>query len=181
MSASSVPPKAIYTGRPLPSRGSSGVSSPPSSVLSADSDCSPALPPHFVAFAWRYLASCRLRAHPPGTPRVVDPGPFVLAMPASPIAQGAHEPSQVPGRPLCTCPALRPRWGARTRPTRPAPCCLPLLRRRRPHIATFEAPSHGLHTPCARFADEVAPSPRNTQFRWRVSLTGSGLAPDGSQ
>ena len=81
MSASSVPPKAVYTGRPLPSRGSSGVSSPRSSVLSADSDCSSALPPHFVAFAWRYLASCRLRAHPSGTPRVVDPGPFVRRRP----------------------------------------------------------------------------------------------------
>ena len=35
--------------------------------------------------------------------------------------------------------------------------------------------------PCILFADEVGPSPGNTQFRWQVSLAGSGLAPDGSQ
>ena len=47
------------SGRPtdasLPSTGSSGASSPASTVLSRRYDSLPPVPPHFVAFAWRYL------------------------------------------------------------------------------------------------------------------------------
>ena len=40
----------------LPSPGSSGASSPASAVLSKRYDFLPPIPPHFVAFAWRYLS-----------------------------------------------------------------------------------------------------------------------------
>ena len=40
----------------LPSTGSSGASSPASPVLSKPYDFLPPIPPHFVAFAWRYLS-----------------------------------------------------------------------------------------------------------------------------
>src|SRR6516225_9498426 len=39
----------------LPSLGSGGNRSPVSSVLSRRYDFLPSVPPHFVAFAWRYL------------------------------------------------------------------------------------------------------------------------------
>ena len=38
----------------LPSTGSSGASSPASTVVSKRYDFLPPVPPHFVAFAWRY-------------------------------------------------------------------------------------------------------------------------------
>jgi hypothetical protein len=40
----------------LPSPGSSGASSPASTVLPKRYDFLPPLPPHFVAFVWRYLS-----------------------------------------------------------------------------------------------------------------------------
>jgi hypothetical protein len=43
----------------LPSTGSSGASSPASTVVSKRYDCLPPLPPRFVAFAWRYLGCTR--------------------------------------------------------------------------------------------------------------------------
>ena len=39
----------------------------------------------------------------------------------------------------------------------------------------FEAQSHGLHTPCVRFAGRVAPPPRNTRFRLSAHLAGRDL------
>ena len=44
----------------LPSTGSSGASSPDSTVLSKRYDFLPPVPPRFVAFAWRYLGRTRL-------------------------------------------------------------------------------------------------------------------------
>ena len=43
----------------LPSTGSSGASSPASTVLSKRYDFLPPIPPRFVAFAWRYLGCTR--------------------------------------------------------------------------------------------------------------------------
>ena len=47
------------------------------------------------------------------------------AAPGPPAYGGDGEVSQVPGRPLPACPALRPRRTARIRPLRCARCCLP--------------------------------------------------------
>ena len=53
-------------------------------------------------------ACAPLRSHGAGrAPR--GPGPFLTAAPAPPLHGGEDETSQVPGRPLRTCPALRPR------------------------------------------------------------------------
>ncbi len=43
----------------LPSTGSSGASSPASTVLSKRYDFLPPIPPHFVSFAWWYLGCTR--------------------------------------------------------------------------------------------------------------------------
>ncbi len=49
------PRPSLPVGASLPSPGSSGASSPASSVLSKRCDFLPPLPPHFVAFARQYL------------------------------------------------------------------------------------------------------------------------------
>ncbi len=48
------------------------------------------------------------------------------AAPAPPTTGGENKASQVPGRPLPACPALRPRRTAYPRPARCKPCSLPL-------------------------------------------------------
>ena len=132
-------------------------------------DCSPALPPHFVAFAWRYLASCRLRAHPSGTPRVVDPGPFLRRRPHRLSRKERMSPPRFLGDP-CVHALLFDPGGT------PAPshCDARIVAFRTLYNVgstseSFEAPSHGLHTPCVRFAAGVTPAPRNTRFRWMAS------------
>jgi hypothetical protein len=129
MFAPSLPPDVVSTDRPLPSRGSAGVRSPRSAVLSADSDCSAAITPHFVAFAWRYLASSPVRSRRPDQRR--QAGAASYAVPAPRPRQGTTEPSQVPGRPVRTCPALRPRRSRAIRPLQWRDCCLPVFRIRR--------------------------------------------------
>ena len=49
------PRPGLPANAPLPSPGSSGASSPASTVLPKRYDFLPPVPPHFVAFAWRYL------------------------------------------------------------------------------------------------------------------------------
>src|SRR5262249_53833707 len=49
------PRSSLPADASLPFTGSSGASSPASSVLSKRYDFLPPIPPHLVAFAWRYL------------------------------------------------------------------------------------------------------------------------------
>jgi hypothetical protein len=82
----------------LPSTGSSEASSPASAVLSRRYDFLPPIPPHFVAFAWRYLARPLVifaprRTSAPPRPGVVDP----VSRPGS--RGGDDRISQVPGDP----------------------------------------------------------------------------------
>ena len=80
MSPPSVPPQTPSSGRPLPSVGSSGASSPTSPVLSADSDFSPPVAPHFVSFARRYHRFALFA--PPGNGRFPrGPGPLLSRRP----------------------------------------------------------------------------------------------------
>jgi hypothetical protein len=51
--------RACWVDASLPSTGSSEASSPASTVLSKRYDILPSVPPHFVSFAWRYLAFTR--------------------------------------------------------------------------------------------------------------------------
>ena len=112
MSPPSVPPQAPPPGRPLPSTGSlqgrfpdfSGtigrlrlLASPRASLRLLRSALPPPAPPFAPTGAGR-------------APR--GPGPFLTAAPAPPLHGGEDETSQVPGRPLRTCPALRPPTGA---------------------------------------------------------------------
>ena len=82
----------------LPSTGSSGASSPASTVLSRRYDFLPPIPPHFVAFAWRYLGVHSFFSLPGG--RVRRQGLELLSRYLRPgVRRGNDRISQVPGEP----------------------------------------------------------------------------------
>ena len=89
--------------------------------------------------------------------------------------------SQVPGRPLRTCPALRPRRTAAPQATTGTPMVpSAFTTASAPPCANFGAPSRGLHALCVRFEAGVTPGQRNTRFRLVASLGRAGLSPAGS-
>ena len=55
MDSACCPRSSLPTDASLPFTGSSGASSPASAVLSRRYDLRPPIPPHLVAFVWRYL------------------------------------------------------------------------------------------------------------------------------
>ena len=59
MCSTCFPRSSLSADASLPSTGSSGASSPASTVLSKRYDFLPPVPPRFVAFAWRYLGCTR--------------------------------------------------------------------------------------------------------------------------
>jgi hypothetical protein len=91
------------------------VGSPASLLLLRRSDFSRLVRPRFVAFAQPYLrcAPCSLPAQRALPARAWG---FCLAGAPRRLSEGRRETSQVPGQPLCTCPALRPRWSRCARP-----------------------------------------------------------------
>ena len=56
MCSTCFPRSVLPADASLPSPGSSGASSPASTVLSKRYDFLPPIAPHFVAFVWRYLS-----------------------------------------------------------------------------------------------------------------------------
>src|SRR5262245_57615309 len=84
----------------LPSTGSSGASSPASTVLSRRYDLLPPVPPHFVAFAWRYLRAHSFASLPGG--RVHRRGPELLTR--SPGRELAEEATGSPKFPVIMPP-----------------------------------------------------------------------------
>jgi hypothetical protein len=66
MCSTCFPRPSLPTDASLSSTGSSGASSPASSVLSKRYDFLPLIPPRFVAFAWRYLSVHSLFSLPGG-------------------------------------------------------------------------------------------------------------------
>jgi len=73
---------------------------------------------------------------------------------------------------MSACPALRPRRN----PDTLADSCQDVAFRRKYGVGfrneSFEAQSHGLQTPCVRFAAWVTPGPRNTRFRLPARFAG---------
>ena len=97
--------KRVHDPMPrFPPRGPAGCRSPASAVLSRHCDFLPPVPPHFVAFAWRYHGRTASFA-PPVYP--VRPGGLELFARYLPpgICRGDDRISQVPGEPpLSVCP-----------------------------------------------------------------------------
>ena len=119
----------------FPSAGSPGAGSPTSSVVSADSDFSPPVARHFVSFAQRYHRSALFA--PPESDDSLRAWTSSIAAPAPPHHGGKDEISQVPGRPLRTCPALRPRRTPGPKPLQDRRCSLPHFKQRRLRVCPF--------------------------------------------
>jgi len=179
MSPSCFPPTVLFLDASLPSAGSSGPSSPVSTVLSRRCDFPTPFPPRSVAFAWRYHGCTR------------------VLLPARPSAHRAEPGVVHPVPPAGISPRRRQdllrSWGT---PNVPLPCSpTPVgpshqafaMRRRGPrsdhnegsHDVTFEAPSHSFSTGCLRFAAQVALPPRKTRFRPLAKLYRTGFPPAG--
>ena len=180
MSPSSVPPQAPSSGRPLPSVGFPGVSSPTSAVISADSDFSPSVAHHFVSFAQHYHRFALLCS--PGAGRFPrGPGPLLSRRPRRLCTVEKTRPPRFLGDPCVHAPLFDPGGPPAPGPYRTGDVVFRQVNDVDSAWDTFEAQSRGLHALCVRFAAGVAPGPRNTRFRLVASLDRSGLSPAGSR
>jgi len=163
------PSKSSVSRYPLPSRGSPGVTSPPSQVLrdTPTPPCpSPApwlpLAPVTCTECFRSLLGLVHPYHPSAWSFVHPVNTF------RDFETGDREASQVPREPLSfACHALRPRWISM-----PSPITVMKDSAFRQHDNVgshvnhiFEAQSHGPLTRCLRLATRVAPMPPKTRYR----------------
>ena len=104
MCSTCFPRSGLPADASLPSPGSSGASSPASTVLSKRYDFLSSVPPHFVAFAWRYPSVHSFCSLPGG--RVRRRGLELVTRYLRPgLRRGDDRISQVPGEPrLPVCP-----------------------------------------------------------------------------
>ena len=161
----------------LPSTGSSGASSPASTVLSRRYDSLPPVPPHFVAFAWRYPRVHSFPSLPGG--RVRRRGPELLTR--SPARELAEETTGSPrflGNPKCPFAMFSRRRQDRGHQTIAVPRRGPWYHKSKgSREGSFGAQSHGFRTRCLRFAVRVTRAPRKTRFRPLVRRYRTGFSP----
>ena len=181
MGSACFPRSGLPTDASLPSTGSSGASSPASTVLSRRYDSRPPLPPHFVAFVGRYLWRPLVLFAPRRTSAPSRPG---VVNPVSPAGISPRRRQDLPGpwgtpivRSPCSVDAGRT---AGTRPVRG--------RGAAPGLRTARAPANGLSTlHSMAFGLAVSASPgglprrdaRLASSRWSGS-TGRAFHPQGS-
>jgi hypothetical protein len=87
------PRPGLPAGASLPSPGSSGASSPASTVLSRHYDFLPPVPPHFVAFVWRYLPRSLVLFAPRQTSALPRPG---VGNPVTPAGMSRRRRQDLP-------------------------------------------------------------------------------------
>ena len=179
MSPPSFPPQVPSSGRPLPIRRVLW-SEFPDLIGTYQPTPTSRLPSRLASFPSLGPTTASPSSLPPGRDDSPRAWTISIAAPAPPHHDGEDEISQVPGRPLRTCPALRPRRTAVPGHYRTRDVVFRTLNNVDSAFAPFEARSRGLHTLCVRFAAGVAPGPRNTRFRLVANLDRSGLSPAGS-
>jgi len=142
---------------PLPSTWSRWVRFPRFSGIMGRSDFLSPFSSRFVSFTIGYhrpsvLFAPHTRADGPG----VGLGLFLRA-PQPLFSGGDGRTSQVPGKPQCLHALLSDPGGTSAPGHWTLRCSLPLIRQRRlpQKLRSFEAPSHGLHAPCVRFAVRI--------------------------
>ena len=179
MGSACCPRSSLPTDASLPSTGSSGASSPASAVLSRRYDSLPPIPPHFVAFVWRYLRVHSFSSLPGG--RVRRRGPELLTRsPGRDLTEEATGSPRSLGTPECPFALFSRRrhdCGHQTI----------AVSQRGPrdhksegsHERSFDAQSPGFRTRCPRFAVRVTRAPRRTRFQPLVRLDWTGFPPAG--
>lgn len=153
------------------------MSSPSSSVRSADSDCSPAIPRHFVAFAWRHLHRARLCAGPSGTHQAVDPGSFLLRRPH----RLSHKERMSSPWFLVDVymPCSPPRWNTRNKPLRCACTSFPRSIQRRLYVDFFRGSITRSAHPLCKFRSGGSRTTQNSVPVDGYSFPVRGLCPTG--
>ncbi len=166
----------------LPSTGSSGASSPASTVLSKRYDFLPLVPPRFVSFAWRYLSRSLVLFAPRRTSALPGPG---VGHPVSPAGISLRKRQDLPSS--WKIPIVRshmiPSDSGRTAGTRPSRC-----RSMAPGMKKAKAPTKGLSKlnsmafGLAVYASQCGlptPHARLASGRWS-GATGRAFHPQGS-
>lgn len=151
------PSKGSVMRRPLPSTGSRWIRFPRFLGTMERSDFLSPISSRFVSFTIGYHRPSGLFApHTRADGSGVGLGLFLRA-PQPLFSGGDGRISQVPGKPQCLHALLSDPGGTSTPVHWALRCSLPLIRQRRlPHkLQSFEAPSHGLHAPCVRFAVRI--------------------------
>ena len=178
MCSTCFPRSALPTDASLSSTGSSEASSPASRVLSKRYDFLPSVPLRFVAFARRYHP-CTLASLPPAWSATPGAWGFRCFAPVTPVRILGWRRQGLPGSwgvLSVTCPALRPRWDADTRPLGVRRVAFRATYDVGSHVKLdFGARSHSLQPRCLRFAARVTPAPRKTRFRLAANLHRVGL------
>src|SRR5438445_2891394 len=161
---------------PLPSTGSSRVSSPASPVLRGiPTACRPSRRASLPSLGGTAL--CARASLPSAAERSHRrPGASFTRLSLVPVT--ARRRQALPGSwgtPLCTCPALRPRWDLHARPSRRFGAAFRHYYRVGSHHYHFRGsiarPAHSLST----LRNQGHPCPRKTRFRPLARLCRAGL------
>ena len=159
MSSSSFPQEGPQLRQRLPSTGSARSRSPASQVLLTGSDFSRSFRRGSVAVAppypdcVSYFAPLRHGRHDCAAWAICVTPPAALSS-----NRGDPESSQVPVKPLCACPALRPRRTVRASLSRRVRCCLPLRKPRRLRVHFLSRLNHAACTPPVYASQPRSPS-----------------------
>ena len=174
-SPASIPPAVSWPGASFPPRGPSGRF-PRLKGTIRRSESPPSLPPHFVAFVWRYPGRIRV-----SLPRPPDAKAVGLELVTRYLPPGSAEKMAGPPRflgnpevdvPCSSTPAgsrAPGHLGAATRPSVTLTTSAPA------GYSRLGAQWHGPLTGCLRFAARVAPAPRKTRFRLPARLYRAGV------
>jgi hypothetical protein len=178
MCSTCFPRSALPVDASLPSAGSSGVSSPVSTVLPKRYDFLPPVPPHFVAFVRRYLSVHSFFSLPDG--RVRRRGLELVTRYLRPgLRRGNDRTSQVPGEPrLSVCPCSTPTPAGPRTPDHYSAATWPLvIERQRLLRRVFRRSIAWLSDSLSTLRGLGCPTPRKTRFRPLVRRYRTGFPP----
>lgn len=174
-SSPSFPSAVPSHGIPFPPQGLLGEEFPCFYGTMECSDSRSLLPPHFVFLRLAVPSTHERFAPRDGPCRIEGPGAFALCVVIPQSTSLGWKRSGLPsswGTPVCV-PCSQTPAGPSRQAVAARRCGLPLLvQRRLPQFAYFEAPWHGPHTRCLRFAGWITPPPRKTRFRLLASFAG---------
>jgi hypothetical protein len=167
---------SLPTDASLSSTGSSGASSPASSVLSKRYDFLPLIPPHFVAFVWRYLNVSLVVFAPRRTSEPPGPG---VGHPVSPSGYSLRKRQDLPSSwrtPIVRSHMIRPTPAGLQSPDHCGAAAWPLVPKQQ------RLPRKVFRSSIAWLSDSLSTlaryhAPRKTRFRPLVKRYRTGFPP----
>jgi hypothetical protein len=176
MCSTCFPRPSLPTDASLSSTGSSGASSPASSVLSKHYDFLPLIPPHFVAFVWRYLNVSLVVFAPRRTSEPPKPG---VGHPVSPSGISLRKRQDLPSSwrtPIVRSHMIRPTPAGLQSPDHCGAAAWPLVPKQQ------RLPRKVFRSSIAWLSDSLSTlaryhAPRKTRFRPLVKRYRTGFPP----